>query len=140
MGRSRTCLILQRTRVQIQVLKPCKFVQESSEEVLYIKSRQIARQMSLSKFNIWNSTDISTTVSIENYEIQISRSAFHGYPSYVFKFSILTTLYIYKNYFKSHHKVVALVVTCILWPETNCRSSSFSWRSCCVCTLYDFVT
>ena len=107
-------LILQGTRVQVQVLKPCKSIQESSKEVLFIKSQQIARQMYLSKFNIRNSTDISTTVFIENYEIQISRSAFHGYPSYVFKFSILTTLDIYKNYFKSHHKVVALVVTCIL--------------------------
>ena len=45
------CLILQGTRVQVQVLKPCKFVQESSEEVLIIKTRQIARQMYLLRFN-----------------------------------------------------------------------------------------
>ena len=36
------CLILQGIRVQIQVLKPCKSVQESSEEVLFIKAQQIA--------------------------------------------------------------------------------------------------
>ena len=29
--------------VQVKVLKPCKFVQESSEEVLYFKARQITR-------------------------------------------------------------------------------------------------
>ena len=27
---------------QVQVLKPCKFVQESSEEVMFIKSWQLA--------------------------------------------------------------------------------------------------
>ena len=37
------CLIFQGIRVQIQVLKPCKSVQESSEEVLFIKAQQIAR-------------------------------------------------------------------------------------------------
>ena len=37
------CLILQGTRVKVQVLKPCKFVQESSEEVLYFKARQLAQ-------------------------------------------------------------------------------------------------
>ena len=38
------CLILQETRVQVQVqvLKPCKSVQEKSEEVLDFKARQIA--------------------------------------------------------------------------------------------------
>ena len=33
-------------------LKPCKSVQESSEEVLFIRSQQIARQMYLSRFNM----------------------------------------------------------------------------------------
>ena len=40
------------------------------------------------------------TLFIENYKIQISRSIFHAYPSYVFRFSFLTTLDIYKDYFK----------------------------------------
>ena len=35
------CLILQGTRLQVQVLKPCKFVQESSEEMLDFKTQQI---------------------------------------------------------------------------------------------------
>ena len=33
------CLILQGTRVQVQVLKPCKSVQESNEEMSFIKAR-----------------------------------------------------------------------------------------------------
>ena len=33
--------MLQGTRVQVQVLKPCKLVQETSEEVLDFKSRQL---------------------------------------------------------------------------------------------------
>ena len=39
------CLILQETRVQVQLLKPRKTVQETSEEVLDFKSRQLARQI-----------------------------------------------------------------------------------------------
>ena len=35
-------LILQGTRVQVQVLKPCKSVREASEKVLDFKARQIA--------------------------------------------------------------------------------------------------
>jgi len=82
--------------------------------------------MYLSRFNIRNSTDISTAVSIENYKIQIFKYVFHAYPSYVFRLSFLTTLDVYKDYFKSRHKIVTLVVTCILWPETICPSSSLS--------------
>ena len=134
------CLILQGTRVQVQVLKSCKSIQKSSAEVMFIKARQIAWQMYLSRFKIWSSTDISIAVSIENYEIQIFRFVFHTYPSYVFGFSFLTTLDLYKDYFNGNHKVVALVVTCILWTETICLSSSFFWRNCCVCTPLGFVT
>ena len=43
-------------------------------------------------------------VSIENYEIQISRSVFHAYPSYLCRVSFLTTLDIYKDYFKGHKR------------------------------------
>ena len=39
--RSRMCLIFQRTRFQVQVLKPCKSVQETSEEVPDFKARQL---------------------------------------------------------------------------------------------------
>ena len=55
-----------------------------------------------------------TAVSIENYENQFFKTVFHAYPSYVFRFSFLTPLDIYKDYFKGRHKVVALVVASIL--------------------------
>ena len=128
------CLILQETRVQVQVLNPCKSVQESSEEVLFVKARQITRQMYLSRFNMWSSTNSSTVVSIENYEIQISRSVFHAYPSYLCRVYFLTTLDIYKDYFKGRQMWCKGFYWCILLPETICPSSSFSWRSCCVYT------
>ena len=35
------CLMLQGIRFQFQMLKPCKSVQESSEEVLDFKSQQL---------------------------------------------------------------------------------------------------
>ena len=125
------CLILQGTRVQVQVLKPCKSVQESSEEVLFFK----ARQMYLSRFKMWNSTDSLTAVSIENFEIQISISIFHAYPSYMFRFSFFTTLDIYKDYFKGHQMWCNLMQNDYshkLWPKIIFPSSSFSWRSCCI--------
>ena len=46
------CLILQGTRVQVQVLKLCKSVQELSEEVMFFKARHITRQMYLSRFKV----------------------------------------------------------------------------------------
>ena len=38
-------LILQGTRFQVQVLKPCKSVQETSGEMLDFKSQQLSRQL-----------------------------------------------------------------------------------------------
>ena len=35
------CLMLQEIGFQVQVLKPCKSVQETSEEVLFIKAQQL---------------------------------------------------------------------------------------------------
>ena len=44
----------------------------------------------------------TNTLSIENYKIQISWYIFHAYPSFLFRFSFLTTLDIYKDCFKGH--------------------------------------
>ena len=55
------------------VLKPCKSVQETSEEVLFIKAQQIARQNHVYRELMLKLDSSSTeTVSIENYEIRIS--------------------------------------------------------------------
>ena len=35
------CLMFQETKFQVQVLKPCKSVQETSEEMLDFKTRQL---------------------------------------------------------------------------------------------------
>ena len=39
------CLILQGTRFQVQVLKPCKSIEESSEKVLDFKTGQLVGHM-----------------------------------------------------------------------------------------------
>ena len=38
-------LTLQEIRVQVQVLKPCKSIQETSEEVLDCKAQQLTQQI-----------------------------------------------------------------------------------------------
>ena len=57
---------------------------------------------------------LSIEVFIENYENQFFRSDFTHIFMYVFRFSFLITLDIYKDYFKGRHVVVALVVASIL--------------------------
>ena len=37
--------MLQGARFQVQVLKPCKYVQETSEKVLDFKTQQLTRQL-----------------------------------------------------------------------------------------------
>ena len=114
------------------ILKPCKSVQESSEEVMFIKTWQISQQMYLSRFNIWSSIDSS----IKNYEIQIFRSNFMHIDVYLCRVSFITTLYIYKDYFKGHQRWCNLMqsdYSLKLWPEIVCPNSSFSQRSCCIC-------
>ena len=44
------------------------------------------------------------TISIENYEIQISRIVFTHIQVYLCRVSFLTTLDIYKNYFKGRQR------------------------------------
>ena len=86
---------------------------------------------------IYNSRQLSIeAIFIENYENQFSRSVFHAYPCYVFKFSFLTTLDMYKNYYKGHlswWNLMQRFYSSILWLETIFPNSSFSWRSCCIC-------
>ena len=58
-------------------------------------------------------------ISVENYEIRFSRSDYMHVLEYLCRVSFLTTQNIYRDYFKGHHKVVAIVITCILRPETK---------------------
>ena len=96
------CLILQETRFQVQMLLPCKSVQELSQKVLYIKVWQLA--------------------FIEVYEIQFFRTVFHPICEFMFRFSFLTTLNIYKDYVKGRlglRECEAKFCSCKLWLETK---------------------
>ena len=60
-------------------------------------------------------------VSIKNYEIQISRSDFTHIHVYLYRVSFLTTLYIYKDYFKGPSKVMQSdAIQCKLIVHANC--------------------
>ena len=111
------CLILQGTRVQVQVLKPCKSIQESSEEMLFFTARQISRQIYLSRFKMWS----STVISIENYENQFFKFDFMHIHVYLYRVSFLTTLDIYKDYFKGRliwWNLMQRFYASILWSKT----------------------
>ena len=90
------------------------------ENVLLIKVRQESQQKDF-YWDLMLKLDTSSTqaVSIENYEIKFFKSDYTHILEYLCKVSFLTTLDIYKDYFKGRHKVVAIIVTCIVWPETE---------------------
>ena len=75
--------------------------QETNEEKLFINAQQIPQQKQyLSRLNKGNSTKAK---SIETYEIKISKSDFWPMLVYLCRVSFITTLDIYKAYFKGHH-------------------------------------
>ena len=101
------CLIFQKTRFQVQVLKQCMFVQETSGESIGFQS---------------STASSIDTISVEVYEIQFFRVDFTPIHDYVFRLSFLTTLNIYKDYFKGRkrfHKCEAKFCSCKLWPKTK---------------------
>ena len=90
------------------------------KNMLFIKAQQKSWQNPfyqelLLKLN----RNLTQAVFVKNYEIRFSRSDYTHILEYLCKVSFLTTLDIYKDYFKDHHKVVAIVVTCIVWSETE---------------------
>ena len=85
------------------------------KEVLFFKAQQQSRQKDfyqdlMLKFNRSSTQD----VSVENYEIRFSRSDYMHIPMYLCRVSFLTTLDIYKDYFKGCHKVMQKDNTCIV--------------------------
>ena len=117
------------------MLKPFRSDQETSEEELFIKTQQKSQQ-NLFYWDLMLKLDKFSTqaVSIENYEIRLFRSNYTHTPTYLCKVSFLTTLDIYKDYFRGRHR----------WCKNNtcrkCPSSSFSLKK--LLHLYDkgFVT
>ena len=104
------CLILQETCCSSLVLKPWKLDQQTSEEKIFTKAEQIARHLwtdnsidsYLSRFNETRQI-LSIEVSIEITGIQIFRYDFWPMLMFFYRVSFLTTLDIYKAYFKSRH-------------------------------------
>ena len=125
------------------VLKPCKSIQETSEEVLFIKAQQIARQIHFYRDLMMKFDNSSIeVVFIENYEIQISRSDFTYINVYLCWVSFLITLNIYKDYFKGNYKgckVMQLntksLCMQIVTGDRICPSSSYYLQKLlCLCT------
>ena len=110
-------------------MKSCKSNQVTSEEVMFIKARQKSRQNPF----YWDlmlklNTSSTQVVSIENYEIKNSKSDYTHIPMYLCKVSFLTTLHIYKDYFKGRR-------ACIVWPDAKSGLVHYSlYRSYCVFT------
>ena len=78
------------------MLNPCKFDQETSKEVMFIKARQnpFYRDLMLKL-----DRSLTQAVFVENYEIRLFRSDCMHIPMYLCRVSFLTTLNIYKDYF-----------------------------------------
>ena len=66
--------------------------------------------------------NLTQVVSIENYEIIFFRSDYMHIPLYLCRGSFLTTLDIYKDYFKGRQKVMQKDNTCIVWLEEKLLS------------------
>ena len=83
------------------MLKSCKSVQETSEEVLDFIARQLVSIEIQKATEARCSTAISIDkLSIEVYEIQFFKAGFTSIREYMFGLSFLTTLNIYKDCFK----------------------------------------
>ena len=116
--------MFQVTRFQVQVLKPCKSVKETSDEALFIKVRQLTQQLAFIEVRKADETRNSTAnsidrLSIEIYENQIFSFDFIPIHEYVFEFSFLTTLNIYKDCFKGRYRLHSCPNSCKLWSGTK---------------------
>ena len=82
-------------------LMSSKSVQETSEEVLFIKARQIHIHRGLMLMFDSNSIE---AIFVKNYEIHISKFVFMHIQVYLCRVSFLITLDIYKDYFKGRQR------------------------------------
>ena len=121
-------LRLQETCCSSQVLKPWRSDQETSQEELFIKARQQSRQKDF-YWDLMLKLDRSSiqAVFVKTYEIRNSRSDFRPMLVYLYRVSFLTTLDIYKTYFKGRH-------TSKIYAE-NALVHYFLQRNYCIFTL-----
>ena len=96
--------MLQGILFQVQVLKPCKSIQESRNEVQDFKAiATIYRSLKAAETHGSTASSIDR-VSVKVYEVQFFRTVFHLIREYVFRLSFFTTLNIYKDYFKDRKR------------------------------------
>ena len=78
-----------------------------NEEELFIKIRQKSRQNPFYR-DLMLKLDRNSTqaVFVENYEIRFFRSDYTHIPIYLCRVSFLTTLDIYKDYFKGRQEIM----------------------------------
>ena len=94
-------------------------------------NRILDRILSIENY-CWSSTHV---VSVENYEIRFSKSNYTHILEYLCRVSFLTTLDIYKDYFKNRRKVMQSDNSCILWSETEfALVHRILYRSYCIFT------
>ena len=111
------------------MLKPWRSDQETSEEELFIKTRQQSRQKDFYRdLKLKLDTSSTQAVSVETYKFRTSRFDFQPMLTYLYKVYFLTTLDIYKNYLKGHR-------VCRKWP-----SSLFSLKKLLHLYAKGFVT
>ena len=98
-------LILQEISVQVKYWSHTSLTKKEVKEVMFIKTRQQSQQKDFYR-DLMLKLDKSSTqvVSVKNYEIRFSRFDCMHIHEYLCRVSFLTTLDIYKDYFKSRHK------------------------------------
>ena len=88
------------------MLKPYKSIQESSEEVLFIKARQLTSiKVQESCFSPRLDNCSTDRVSVKIYEVQFFQADFHPIHECMFELSFLITLNIYKDYFDGRKRL-----------------------------------
>ena len=99
LGRTRICLILQKTLFQDQVLKPCKSVQDSSLSKIQVWKVPVIKARHLAIYWAWKvvlapwlDSNSTNRVSVEVYEKHNFRSVLTLIRDYVFELYFLTTL------------------------------------------------
>ena len=121
-------LLLQETNVQVKYWSHANLTKKQVKEVLFIKARQKSRH-NLFYRDLMLKLDRSSiqAVSVKTYEIRNSRSDFRPMLVYLYRVSFLTTLDIYKTYFKGRH-------TSKIYAE-NALVHYFLQRNYCIFTL-----
>ena len=119
-------LILQEISVQVKYWSHASLTKKQVKEMLFIKARQKSRQNPFYRELLLKlDTSLTQAEFIENYKIKFSRSNYMYIHEYLCRVSFLTTLDIYKDYFKGHHKVLQLLYMHIVIGGRNCSSSLF---------------